>query len=196
MPQIKISELNVSGQLDGTEILAIVKDSQTVKATTQAIADLASGGGGGGGISGTNYIFVQANGTPSQNATELQAAYDSAKTMSPGADNIITIIAAPGYYDFGSNNFVMDTSYINLVSLDGNRSILIKPSERVALYEGTILVTADYVYVKGVDTSKTTGFGGGSFMVATGLSNTVIENCKGAEWSFGSGDPLIVESIQ
>jgi hypothetical protein len=35
--------------------------------------------GGGGGIQGTDYVFVSGNGTPEENAIELQAAYDLAK---------------------------------------------------------------------------------------------------------------------
>lgn len=33
------------------------------------------------GLGGTNYVFVRGNGTPAENATELQEAYNAAKTM-------------------------------------------------------------------------------------------------------------------
>jgi hypothetical protein len=79
---------------------------------------------GGGGLEGTNYLFVAANGTDAENAAELQAAYDKAKTMSPSEANRITIVAAPGKY-YITEGFEMDTEYIDLVSLDGNRSIVL-----------------------------------------------------------------------
>jgi hypothetical protein len=78
---------------------------------------------GGNGLEGTNYLFVSANGTDVENGDQLKAAYDEAKTKSPSANNRITIIAAPGNYDFGGS-FTMDTEFIDLVSLDGNRSII------------------------------------------------------------------------
>jgi hypothetical protein len=75
------------------------------------------------GLEGTNYLFVSANGTDVENGDQLKAAYDEAKTKSPSANNRITVIAAPGNYDFGGS-FTMDTEFIDLVSLDGNRSII------------------------------------------------------------------------
>ena len=36
----------------------------------------------GSGLGGTNYLFVRGNGTPVENATELQAAYNAAKSTS------------------------------------------------------------------------------------------------------------------
>jgi len=75
-------------------------------------------------LKGKSYVFVNANGTPEQNGNELKAAYDTAKTMNPTADSRISVIAAPGNY-FLSSNFELDTDFIDLVSLDGNRSIII-----------------------------------------------------------------------
>lgn len=37
--------------------------------------------GSGSGLEGTNYLFVRGNGTPQENALELQAAYNQAKKM-------------------------------------------------------------------------------------------------------------------
>jgi len=136
--------------------------------------------GGGQGIEGTSYVFVSANGTDGQNATELQAAYNLAKTMSPSATNRITIIAANGYYDFGGSAFVMDTQYIDLVSLDGNRSVIFNSSN----VNGTISITANDVFVKGVDVQTK------SFTIADNLNLLKVENCKGGDSSFGSGVTL------
>ena len=129
--------------------------------------------GGGGGIEGTQYIFVSANGTPIENAQELQDAYDEAKTLLPTSDNRITIIAAPGNYNFNSN-FVMDAEYIDLVSLDGNRSIIFNGSD-------TIDIKEDNIKVIGVDT-ETKPF----LITEDNLDNLVLIRCKGGNNSFGS----------
>jgi hypothetical protein len=133
-----------------------------------------------GSIEGTNYIFVAADGTDTENALALQAAYDEAKTLSPSATNRITIIAANGYYNFGTDTFVMDTQFIDLVSLDGNRSVIfnhpVNTSDRT---EGSISITADNVYVKGVNVLNK------NFTIATNLPNIFIENCQGGQGSFG-----------
>jgi hypothetical protein len=126
---------------------------------------------------GTNYILVSASGTATENATELQAAYTAAQNMSPTGNNRITIVASPGYYEFGSD-FEMSAAYIDLVSLDGNRSIKI-----IGSY--TILVTANDIYVNGIDTGTL------PFKIDSGLSIT-IENCKGGNSSFGYTDSTSV----
>lgn len=130
------------------------------------------------GIRGTNYLFVQANGTDAQNAAELQAAYDLAKTMTPSATNKIDIICGGGLYDF-SADFLVDTPYINIVSLDGNKSIIFNGV-------GTIDVDTDYAYIKGIDVLakpfKVRNFISGD--PALNTYNTIIENCKGGNESF------------
>jgi hypothetical protein len=132
----------------------------------------------GGGLSGTQYVYVAANGSDVDNAAELQAAYNQAKTMSQTADNRITIIAAPGNYNFGSIPFVMDEEFIDLVSLDGNKSIIFNSSNSA----GTISITANDVFVKGVDVLTK------NFTIGDNLNLLKVENCQGGDYSFG-GDP-------
>ena len=128
----------------------------------------------GGGLEGSQYVFVAANGTPTENAAELQAAYNEAKTMSPSAINRITVICGNGNYDFASA-FEMDTEYIDLVSLDGNRSIVFNGI-------GTISITANDVFVKGVNV------GAKIFTIANNLNLLKVENCEGGEFSFGGDE--------
>jgi hypothetical protein len=100
--------------------------------------------------------------------------------MSPSATNRITIVAAPGYYNFNSLlGFAMDTQYIDLVSLDGNRSIIFNGI-------GTIIVSADNVYVKGVNTLSL------PFEVGSGLSSIKLEDCKGGDLSLGANAGFIL----
>ncbi len=124
-------------------------------------------------LQGTQYVVVQANGTDTENATELQEAYDLAKTMSPSATNRITVIAAPANYNFDGSSFVMDTQYIDFVSLDGNRSIIFSGN-------GTISITANDVFVKGVDVLDK------NFTIGDNLNLLKVENCKGGGNSFGA----------
>lgn len=151
---------------------------------------------GGGGIEGTNYVFVQANGTPTENAAELQAAYDEAKTMLPSASNRITVIAASGYYEFpNSSPFVMDTEFIDLVSLTGNADVFLYTtnSEFNTTTRNNILVLADNVFVKGIDASKDVWiFDGdnpllisGAFNILDDFNNLSCHSCLGGDFSFG-----------
>ena len=171
MANKKISELSIAATLTGSEVLPIVQSGQTVQTTAQSIANL------GGGLSGTQYVYVSANGTDVENAAELQAAYNTAKTMSPSATNRITIIAAPGKYNFNLGGFNLDTEYIDLVSLDGNRSIIFNGI-------GTIFILANHVYVKGIDTLSLPFQVGGAINFGS-LPNLKLENCKGGNQSLG-----------
>ena len=161
---------------------------------------------GGGGIEGTQYIYVSANGTPTENAQELQDAYDEAKTMSPASDNRIVVILGPGEYQFTSI-FTMDTEYIDLVSLTGLRDVtfdlsgitdpfdFIDPSNQVT--SPVLLVDTDNVYVRGIKTKVYNSpnfdalFGQGTdyplpLTISDDLPNLVMENCEGGINSFGS----------
>lgn len=146
----------------------------------------------GGGLYGTQYVFVTANGTDTENATELQSAYNTAKTMSPSSTNRITVVVGMGNYDFGSSSFDMDTEYIDLVSLDGNRSVVLNATLNTSdRTEGSINMTANNVFVKGVDV--------GEKKINTPLSSAYqqikLENCKGGDYSFGGFENSIpVES--
>ena len=122
-------------------------------------------------LSGSNYLFVKADGTPSQNATELSASYVQAKSSSPSATNRIAILASPGKYTFASN-FTLDTQYIDVVSLTGECDVLVTGS-------GTIAVTANDVYVRGIDVDTK------NFTVVDNLPLLKVKNCKGGDYSFG-----------
>ena len=132
------------------------------------------GGGGGKTLEGTNYIYVQANGTAQQNATELLAAYTEAVSRNPSANNKQTIICGNGYYDF-SGNFILNTEWIDVVSLDANTSIVFNGN-------GSIYIQVNNVFVRGVDVGSL------NFLIDSGLSNITCQDCIGGDFSFG-GDP-------
>jgi hypothetical protein len=89
----------------------------------------------------------------------------------------VTVIAAPGNYNFENSTFIMNTEYVSLVSLDGNRSIIFNSSDS----EGTLWLLVNNVYLKGVDVQTK------SLSVASGLNKVIVENCKGGDYSFGFG---------
>ena len=124
---------------------------------------------------GTNYILVSAAGTAIENGNEFIVAYNAAVALGPTDYNRITIVASPGYYEFQGADFEMAEPWVDLVSLDGNRSIKI-----IGSY--TISVTTNDIYANGIDT------GALPFKVAGDLPGVTIENCKGGDYSFGFGD--------
>lgn len=121
----------------------------------------------GGAMTGTNYVFVQGRGTPEQNAAELQSAYGKAKTMNPSVSNRITIVVAPGYYR-GSGSvteLIIDTDYIDIVSLTGNRDIKVNNL--------MLIINASKIFIKGVST------GSNMLKQGAGSAHCKYENCDG-----------------
>ena len=167
---IDLAESNVQSVVAGTNVTVDDTDPNNPIVNAE-----------GGGIEGSQYIFVTADGTDIENAAELQAAYDEAKTLTPSATNRITVIAAPGNYNFETNVFVMDTEFIDLVSLDGNRSVVFNhPLNTGNRTEGSINITANNVFVKGVNVLTK------AFTIATNLNLLKVENCEIGDSSFAA----------
>lgn len=188
--------------LDGTEEIYTQTNDVSEKFTLDAVKSFI-----GGGLEGTRYIVVTANGTPQENAAELQAAYDTLKTMSPSADNRLTLIAVPGEYQFTST-FVMDTEFIDFVSLTGNRDVIFDLEGIVDPFSydtdtfdildisECLLIDTDNVYVKGIkgkfylSPNWDVYWGNGEnyilpIQISDNLPNIIIENCEGGAFSFG-----------
>lgn len=125
-----------------------------------------------------NFFFVRALFNANDNAYQLQDAYNRAKTALPAASatNRITVVVAPGKYDFTNMpsqfgpRFKVDAQYIDIVSLTGNRDVILNG----------IIVTANDVFIKGVN-CKPYGFG-----VDHNLNLLKLDNCEGGEGSFCS----------
>jgi len=121
-------------------------------------------------LSGSNYIFVEANGTPIQNGNYLTASYNLAKSINLTGSDRFSVLLGPGKYEF-INNFIIDTPYIDVVSLTGDRDIYFTGS--------TIEISADNVYVRGIDV------GTSNFIITSSFPGVIIKNCKGGDESFG-----------
>ena len=134
-------------------------------------------------IEGTNYVFVYGHGTPTENAIELSAAYDKADTMSPSAFNRVTVVVAPGKYDFGDDNcLLVNRNYIDIVSLTGEADVLLISNNNLganAINAPIIVLNINGIKIKGIDCGNAM-FG----LVGAGPDNTYI-NCTGGEASFG-----------
>ena len=126
-------------------------------------------------LSGSNYVFVEANGTPIQNANYLTASYNLAKSTNPTGSDRFSVLLGPGYYEF-TNDFIIDTEYIDVVSLTGDRDVYITGSS-------TIVIGADNIYVRGIDVDTK------NFTITSSFPNTIIKNCKGGDNSFGGYPP-------
>jgi len=125
-------------------------------------------------LSGSNYIFIEANGTPTQNGLGLVASYALVKTIPPSSTNKFSILAGPGQYLLNSD-FELDTEYLDVISLTGERDVYITGS-------GTIFVNSDNITVRGIDVDTK------NFTITSSFPNTIIKNCKGGDESFG-GNP-------
>ena len=91
--------------------------------------------------------------------------------------NLVTVVVAPGKYSFDTD-FLVNKDHINIVSLTGNADVLFTG-------DGTIDVTVDGIFLKGIDVQDK------PFTIATDLDLLRVENCIGSDYSFG-GDGEIV----
>jgi hypothetical protein len=139
-------------------------------------------------LSGTNYKFVTANGTPTENAFSLSSSYVEAKATSPTSASRFALLTPPGSYKFDTN-FILDTEYIDIVSITGERDIFITGS-------GTISVAANDIYLKGIDVGTKNFNIAGLNLYVDSWPKLKVKNCKGGDYSFGgiptpaSGSPV------
>lgn len=126
---------------------------------------------------GKNFILVDSDNSPEDNALEFSSSYVEAKDLSPSFNNRVALLVTPGKYSF-SSDFNIDTQYIDIVSLTGDRDILITGSN-------TLNVTANDVYLKGIDVYNK------NFTIGDNLSLLKIKNCKGGDNSFGGTSDAI-----
>lgn len=167
-----LSDLSGSGSLANLS-QSIVELTSEVLILSQSISEIEFHP-----LSGSNYIFVEANGTPIQNGNYLTASYNLAKLTNPTGSNRFSVLLGPGKYEFTSN-FIVDTPYIDIVSLTGDRDIYFTGS--------TIEISADNVYIRGIDV------GTNNFTITSSLPGVIIKNCKGGDESFG-GDASLIQN--
>ncbi len=168
------------------------------------------GGGGSGGNckQGTYYIIVCAKGTPAENAQEVLDAYTEAQSLTPGPDNVISILLSPGEYAF-NGLFVLNTPYINLVTISENRDAIFDRSDVVdpvtlspsVSFAYCLSLECENVVVSGIqgelraspNWQTLTGLPSASFKlpinIIDGLGGAyTFENCNGGDVGFGTDE--------
>jgi hypothetical protein len=159
-----------------------------------------------GGISGNRYKYINGNGSTLENAQDIINAYDYAKNLSLSDTERYTIIVGPGEYGFNST-FILDTNYIDIVSLSGNPDVVFNREDLTDPFDydtdtfdvtekGVVLgVSASDVYIKGIKTKQRLSLkfdewqGDVNYFIPmdvdSNLPNVVFENCIGGYFSFG-----------
>ncbi len=149
---------------------------------------------GGGNIKGTNYIFVQANGTPEENYQEFLDAYNEIITRfpSPDADTNYGLILAPGIYTGAP--VTINRSYIFITSLTGEPDVVFTNRINVNGYAGVV----NGVIIKGIKctyNSYNSIDGYGPLGQGSSAERTTFINCIGKDYSFGISDRNPVKYI-
>jgi hypothetical protein len=197
------TDVENAAELQAAYDLAVTKATPIVTPTNIPLSNASDSGGGVYNISVANFLdqsyFVSGqtynviiNGTSYQMFVQgIMSNMIFVSNLVPGLSFTslildvttypkVTVIAAPGNYNFENSTFIMDTENVSLVSLDGNRSIIFNSSDS----EGTLWLLANNVYLKGVDVQTK------SLSVASGLNKVIVENCKGGNYSFGFGGDI------
>jgi hypothetical protein len=121
------------------------------------------------GLTGTNYIYVSANGTNVENGTLLTTAYAQAILKTPNGlalskTNRYTILLAPGKYYLPSP-LSLTTEYVDLVSTSGQKDVLLSSSD------DPLLVLTDNIKLVGISV------GTYDLTILYELVNVIVENC-------------------
>jgi hypothetical protein len=77
-------------------------------------------------VDGEAHVTVQTTDDPAENAARLQAAYAAAADLTPHGQPLSTtnravVFVAPGRYDFGAGQIVLDTEFVDLIGLSSAR---------------------------------------------------------------------------
>jgi hypothetical protein len=130
----------------------------------------------GGGLEGSSYVFVAGDGTQAENGSALRSAYEVAKTMEPygnalSSSNRVVVLVAPGIYDLGADDLTLDEGFVDVMSLDGERSVIIKRSGGSA---GAVRVrlTSDGIRLRGIDAED------GQIRMVGGTPTSIFEKCR------------------
>jgi hypothetical protein len=103
-------------------------------------------GGGSGGLMGSydSFIVVATTNSATTNATNLLAAYENAKLLTPNgvvlsATNRASVILPPARYDFGDDGeFILNGDFIDVIGLTSDRSNQYLTSNHTGAGKGTL----------------------------------------------------------
>ena len=125
----------------------------------------------GSGLGGTNYVFVRGDGTPQENAIELQAKYNEAKSM-PRYLGIVSFGTTSTWYEGqtfkDSANAIwykFTETYTGLIGTNQNKMISITEAEAISNRATVVVAPGQYNFgevafkhnTKGIDIVSLTG---------------------------------------
>jgi hypothetical protein len=182
------------GDKTSLTVTASITENINVSVTTVRGIQGATGPAGAD-LNSENVVFVRANGTPTENATELLNAYATAKTLTPNgnpisATNRVVILCNTGTYEFlnSSNAPILDTDYIDIVSISGEKDLNFTLT--TGTFESKIIDVRANCSIIGV---YSTAY---RFVVDGGLPNLYLKNCQGNFGSFGYGGYDLVGGVE
>ena len=139
---------------------------------------------GSGGASGSNYVVIAADSTPSENGNALKQAYVAAATYQPNGNpisnfNQFYIVLAPGYYELNAT-LIVNLPWVNIVSMTGLRDVFIMGN--------TLNVVAHSVYIQGIDTASVNNFPFSSSGTSSAQTRRrAARTTPSCRWRSGSG---------
>jgi len=102
---------------------------------------------------GEAHVTVQTTGDVIENGARLQNAYAAAKALTPhglplSADNRAVLFVAPGRYDLGAGEVVLDTEFVDLIGLSSARENQYITGTSNGSFTGVIRQTANDVRIE------------------------------------------------
>ncbi|MBX7244516.1 MAG: hypothetical protein K1X53_03400 [Candidatus Sumerlaeaceae bacterium] len=144
--------------------------------------------------SGPAYVVAEVTASASTNGSNLIAAYNRAKALTPhgqplSADNRAVVLVAPGNYDLGTNQLVMDTEFVDIAGISSARDdqYIYGLGTANGVTTGVLRQTANNVRLENlrVHCTQTSGppyvyfpHGLAAYFPESDLPATVIRNCK------------------
>jgi len=140
---------------------------------------------------GQSHVLVRTSSRADFNGNNLLEAYELAKEKTPynqplSEHNRVVVLLAPGRYDLGSSELVLDTPFVDIegLSQDPEQQHIFGTTRGPG--SGVLTQTADHVRISNVFVECTRSGGGLSFNSSdpaayfpnSNLPNTVIRNCR------------------
>jgi len=169
MADTKISDLSINTTPAATDVFPIVNNNITKKIS---LIDAFSSGSLS---SSSNYIVVQVSDDATINGTNLLAAYELAKTLTPNSlplssSNRTVIILPPATYDLGYAQLFLNAEFVDLIGLTRDSNHVIITSHSM-----TVTHRANDIRCVGLSIKNTDG--GFSFSPGSNYSLSYWENC-------------------
>lgn len=142
-------------------------------------------------LTGPAYVVVPLSDSEIENATNLQAAYTTAKSLTPhgqplSATNRAVVLVSPGRYNLETGQLILDTEFVDLVGLSTARDDQYVFGISAGPNSGVIRQTADDVRIENLLMACARASGGigntandpAAYYPESGHPNTRVRNCE------------------